>query len=162
MFQNSWIKEERSDMTEKSKEYEASMSRGWLFIVGVIVIILLVWLLVPSGKSSDGETVSLIPQIVFRPPPQSIVHTLTLTPDWSMPVYLPDPLDGIADFRCDLEEYEVAYDVLINGRYLYSHKVKDQPVPFKEAMRSIQWRTSPDSPVRTGTMRYRIVPRTAH
>src|ERR1035441_2083537 len=101
MFQNSWIKEERSDMAEKSKEtteYEASISRGWLFIAWIIVSILLVWLLYPSGKSSDGETVSLIPQIVFRPPPQSIVHTLTLTPDWSMPVYLPDPLVKLVDF----------------------------------------------------------------
>ena len=151
-------------MAEKSKEtteYEASISRGWLFIAWIIVSILLVWLLYPSGKSSDGGTSTLT--ITVQSAATPVIHTLNLTTDWSMPIYLPDPLVKLVDFTCDIEEYGVSYDMLVNGKYLYGPTVKDQRVPVKEIGRFIQLRVSAESPIKTGTMRYTIAPpNTAH
>ena len=92
-------------------------------------------------------------------PAQPAIQTVLLTTEWSKPIYLPDPLVKVADFSCDVDEYGVLYDVLVNGKYLYGSIAKDQPVSIKETCRFLQWRISADSPAKTGTMRYRITPR---
>jgi hypothetical protein len=138
-------------------ENEPKGITGWVFIFVSIGIILVVWLFVPSyGTTNQGEEVH---STSSRPTVQKIGISTTL----SNPIYLPDPLAvQVVDFSCDIDEYGVLYDVLVNGKYSYGPIAKDQPVSIKETIRFVQFGVSAESPAKTGTMRYSIVPRTAH
>ena len=143
--------------TETNTDKKSGIGTAWLLAIAAVVCLLIVLLFVPSGHGSTnnneiGQTTPVIPN------PNPTIHKVALTTDLSNPVYLPDPLVELKDFICDIEEYDVAYDLLVNGKYWYMNIVKDQPNEIKETIRYVQWRISAQSPTKTGTMRYTVVP----
>ena len=92
-------------------------------------------------------------------PNQNQPTTIVLTTEWSKPVYLPDTRVQVVDFKGDIVEPDVICDVLVNGQYLYHGMTKGHPAAVTEAISFLQWRISANSPVKTGTIQYRITPR---
>jgi hypothetical protein len=153
-----------SESPDKLQNRRKGDPRSVALVVITVAIVAGILLVMKLSGSNASEARIVSPQVSQNtsPPNQPVVHTLALTTQWSMSIYLPDPLVQVTDFSCDIDEYGVLYDVLVNGKYLYGPTAKDQPVPIKEAGRFIQMRISAESPVTTGTMRYSIVPRTRH